>query len=441
MTLYQIIKSLQNAEGNLAKEAILQQHKDNELFKLYMKAVYDVGINYYIKKVEVNPHHKGPHPITAHLINDLVATIAGRVLTGKAAIEGINHVMYNLDAEGQELLSLIFDRSIGANVGDTMVLNTWPDLYFIPPYMRCSKMDEKVREHYGTLPSFYVQTKRDGSFGYLSTTAIHTRQGSAYPQWLVKRLSFGLTSDEVLVGEMEVEKDGKLLSRKEGNGILNSVLKGADESEFEGYVFKYVAWDYLTADEYKAGKSDKPYFKRWYDLLSSLDRVTVLVTPVESVEVFSVAQANAVTKIKTKRGEEGAVWKTKDGLWRNSSSGTLDAVKVKVVFEVDMVITGYFEGKGKAKGMLGGVETASRDAKVQNKCGSGFSDKQRRELWEMRTELPGMILTMEANDILSARGKDTFSLSLPIAIELRFDKKVADSYEEIVAAFEAAKNT
>lgn len=33
MTLYQIIKSLQNANGNLEKQAILEANKENELLK------------------------------------------------------------------------------------------------------------------------------------------------------------------------------------------------------------------------------------------------------------------------------------------------------------------------------------------------------------------------------------------------------------------------
>lgn len=37
MTLYEIIKALQAASGSNAKTTILEQHKDNELLKDYLK--------------------------------------------------------------------------------------------------------------------------------------------------------------------------------------------------------------------------------------------------------------------------------------------------------------------------------------------------------------------------------------------------------------------
>ena len=39
MKLYDIVKSLQEAQGNLNKQSILMQYKENELFKEYMRAV------------------------------------------------------------------------------------------------------------------------------------------------------------------------------------------------------------------------------------------------------------------------------------------------------------------------------------------------------------------------------------------------------------------
>lgn len=457
MSLYDIVKSLQSAQGSIEKQAILDANKDNPLFKSFMKATYDVGLSYYMKKIPAVPA-AGMGDMDQELLDHIVKVIAGRELTGSAAIAMMKATKAVLTPEGQELLTLLIDRSIGASVGDTMVLKTWPGLYFIPPYMRCASMSEAAREAFAEEESFYVQTKRDGSFAYAQRSfegcRVVTRQGGTYPQWFADRMTSGIPYGMVLVGEMEVYTYAPdnaanlvLMSRKDGNGVLNSVLKGADESEFAGYVFKYVAWDTLTAIEFADRKSDRPLDERWNELefTVNMSHSTGHMGQVElsdNVEVKSVAEAKAIHLARVAAGCEGTVWKRKKGLWKNTSSGTMDVVKVKVVAEAEFVVTDYYEGKGKAKGMLGGFTIMTRCGKMKCNMGSGFSQKQRQEIWDAIQcgETPiGWIITAEFNDITTARNKDTVSLSLPIFIEHRFDRTLADTLERVYEQFESAK--
>lgn len=444
MTLYEIVKALQAVSGNNEKLAILEANKDNELFKAYMKAVYDVGVNYYVTKLPTGTTPGDLATMDQEYLDWLELSVKERSFAGKKGKELLKITLSTFDAEGCELFGYIIDRSIGAKVGDTMVLATWPGLYFIPPYMRCASMDEKARERFDKEERFFVQPKRDGSFAYLNTGRIVTRQGSCYPDWFVARMSAGLDENEVLVGEMEVYRDGKLLSRKEGNGILNSVLQGADKSDFFGCDFKYVAWDMLSLGEFEQGYSGRPYEERLQgveDLVLRLEAngYTTAVELIRTHEVTSVAEAKAIHTALTAAGLEGSVWKIVTGVFKDTSSGSKDNVKVKIVFEAEYRIVGSFEGKGKAKGMLGGLTVETECSQLTNDCGTGFSDKQRRDLWAIREQLPGMIATLEANDISTARGKTTFSLSLPVFIELRYDRTVADTLERVLEQFEAAK--
>ncbi len=451
MSLYEIIKALQNASGNLAKTAILEANRENELFKAYMKAVYDVGISYYATKLPTGVTPGNLATMDQEYLDWLTKAVRERVFVGNAGKALLKVTLATFDAEGGELFQYIIKRSIGASVGDTMVLDTWPGLYFIPPYMRCSSMSEKAREQLAKEDSFYVQVKRDGSFAYLNPGRVCTRQGSCYPDWFVGTLTAGMGNNEVLVGEMEVyqrESDNAaklvLMSRKEGNGVLNSILQGADENEFAGYQFKYVAWDCLSLGEFEAGRSDRPYERRLKELEISLSEglYSPSIELVENWEVKSVAEAKRIHTGLTARGLEGSVWKRKQGIWKDTSSGTIDAVKVKVVAEAEFVVTGYYEGKGKDKGALGGLSITTRCGKMKCNVGSGFSGKQRKEIWEaiLRGETPeGWIITAEFNDITTARGKDTVSLSLPIFIEQRFDRTEADTLERVYEQFEAAK--
>jgi len=446
---YTIVKSLQTAQGNLAKQAILDANKGNENFKAYMKAVYDVGINYYQSKLPKGYEKLGDG--TAEFgVQDLfmMEELAKRRYTGHEAISRLAGHASALNTEGRELLSLMVKRSIGASVGDTMVLKTWPDLYFIPPYQRCSLLDAKARERFGKLKRFYVQTKADGSFAYVIKRKDHsvdviTRQGSKYPRWFAEMLTNGMEPGTVVVGELLVGEafegpEDVMLDRKTANGILNSCLKDGDGLGTHRTVHVQ-AWDMLTQEEFEAGKSSRPYEERLKTMqscpyFSMTFRIQIIYTAI----VSSLEEAFAIYQEHLQRGLEGCIIKDPASLWKDGTAK--DMVKLKIKFQVEMRVKRLYEGTGKAAGMLGGAELESEDGGIVNDCGSGFDDKQRKEFWDNPNMLLDRIVMVEANDITTSRdGKKKPALSLPIFCEVRYDKVVADTTERIYAQLEAAK--
>lgn len=451
MRIYEIVKSLQTAPGNIAKQVILDANKDNELFRAYMKAVYDVGINYYQKKLPKPMEMaecKTPSGLDMALLRELQDVIAGRKYTGRGAIEWFAEVLWTLDAEGRELLGYIIDRKIGASVGDTMVLKTWPDLYFIPPYQRCSLLDKKARERFGKLTRFYVQTKADGSFAYVvkrldGTVDVITRQGSKYPQWFAEKLAYGLAPGKVLVGELLVSEKivglgMQSLDRKTANGLLNSALKDGEKFDLSKYSVQMEAWDLLTQQEFEDGKSNRAYEERLDSLNYEVDKLPGHVTVIYTKEVSSLDEAFAIYQEHLQRGLEGCIIKDPASLWKDGTAK--DIVKLKIKFMVDMRCVDMYEGEGKAAGMLGGIYIQSEDGGIYCACGSGFNDKDRAFYWENRNSIIGFIVEIEANDITQSRDeRKKPSLSLPIFCGVRLDKTVADTTERVYAQLEAAK--
>jgi ATP-dependent DNA ligase len=455
MSLYAIIKSLQETQGNNAKLEILQANKDNDLLKAYMKAVFDPAVNYWQTKMpKIDPGFTGDREFELIDILFMVDRLAGRVLTGNDAKSALAGHASALNAEGRELMGHIIKRKIDkSNVGETMVLKTWPGLFFIPPYMRCSSMSEKVVEHYRKLGHFYVQPKRDGSFAYgvndEGKYGLCTRQSNYYPEWFADLVLHGLPGNAVLIGELEVYENlpcssaYMLLDRKTGNGILTSIERGADSSEFTNYRFRYVAWDYLWLDEWKSGKSDRQYFDRLEELAGLLNHSHLsCVELIETHEVSSVEEAFRINTRLTAAGKEGSVWKTISGKWRDTDSGTKDMVKLKVKFQADYDVIGYYEGEGKAAGMLGGITVASKCRKLISNCGTGFSDEARINFFKMFNEhgTDGLIAEIEANDVIDSKDRpDVLALSLPVFMELRRDKKDADTLERVIEQRDAAR--
>lgn len=446
MTLYEIIKALQSASGSNAKTAILEQNKGNELLKAYLKATYDPSLSYYQKAVPKYGKPSGRQVGFCHMdIDHAIWSFAQRNVTGEAAKRCMQKwVEDQYSVEDQELCRLLISRSVGAGVGDTMILRVWPDLYFIPSYQRCSLITPKIKKHFDSLDEIIVQKKSDGQFCYLVVPKDKepwgcSRNGSRYPAWLVKRLLSGASerSGNVFIGELlvSIKRTGNHLNRQTGNGHYNSILKGADEEEFAGLDFFMETWDMLPVEDFEAGLCKWPYHERFEGMKNLVEwsHDNMYVTNTHFVK--DLEQAYAINAGYLLEGFEGSVIKDGSSEWRNHTSQL--NVKLKVVFEIDLLVTGMTEGTGKASGMMGSLTVESSCGGLKCDVGTGYSDSLRKRFW---AENPvGTIITVKANDVMSNRASDVKSLFLPVYVDERLDKTVADSLERVMAQLAAAK--
>lgn len=448
MTLYEIIKALQDAptKGG-GKKAVLEAHKGNQELAAYLKAVYDPRLNYYITKLPAEGKvYVSERDLSEDDVQDLIENLSTRNISGKAAKEFLSAKAAALNVLGKELLAYIIGRDIKAGVGESTILEYFPGLFYIPPYQRCASMSVDLKEKFGAMPYFFVQSKSDGQFAYaikpthgsfgINENQLMTRTGSLYPEWLADALTQTMQAGYVAMGELLVYRDGVVLDRKTGNGILNSILSG-DGSSFNHATDEvmYLAWDMVTEAEFNAGRSDRPYKERWVDIYSK-----TMLNCIPHWRVSSIIEANNLQRVHTAEGKEGTVWKNPDMPWRDCSSGDKNMMKAKTVFEAEYKIAGAFEGTGKYTGMLGGFDMETSDGFIKFSVGSGFNDEQRKALWSQGADAcNGLIATCEGNDIVTSKGKCTESIFLPIFIEIRYDKKEADSRNKVWEQFEAAK--
>ena len=101
--------------------------------------------------------------------------------------------------------------------------------------------------------------------------------------------------------------------------------------------------------------------------------------------------------------------------------------------ECDLEIIAVEEGTGKYAGKLGAVvcRSGSEDGKFLTvSVGSGFNDAHRDNLWSIRDSLIGKIVAVKYNMRIKNKAGEE-SLFLPIFVEVRDDKDVADSLSDI----------
>lgn len=432
MTLHEIIKALQETQGSNAKRAILEDNKENEDLRDYLKAVYDPSLNYFITEKtypEVVGYSDG-HDFTVNHIGEFIYQLSDRNKTGNAAKDWLKSVLRYFNNEQQYLIKLMLLKDIKAGISVSTINKVWPKLIFEQAYQRCSLPKDVKLNEWPWEKGIYSQVKMDGMYAAVSGTQVITRNGSVFPYDLLPEqfkieMSKYIPEDTELNGELIVKRGGgEILSRKEGNGLLNSLLQGT--SLPENYSLHYVAWDW---------QDDETVYSKRLSILDDLLGDGDFFSVVECRKVYSYEEAVQHFQAMLSQGQEGTVLKHPDGLWKDGTSK--HQVKFKIEADVDLICTGIIEGTGKYEGMLGALQLQSACGRLKVDCGTGFTDKQRKELFECPPV--GKVVEIKANDLLTKEGSDILSLFLPVFKCVRIDKDVADDVERIKSIFDSAK--
>ena len=115
-----------------------------------------------------------------------------------------------------------------------------------------------------------------------------------------------------------------------------------------------------------------------------------------------------------RKGEEGIIVKKIDAPYEFKRSNYW--LKFKNKDTLDVKITGYYAGeKGtKYENTLGGLILDYNGSELR--CGSGFTDEERDEIWKIRKDLNGMVC-----EISYMEETKTGSLRHPVFERFRFD--------------------
>ena len=436
MSILSIIKELQSTSGTNAKIEILKSIVGTEFeqtFKEVCVYALDGRINYWITDF------KDPDICTGDLnlddLFDTLTSISKREVTGHAAKDKLVETLSYMRSDDVDVARLIIKRDLECGVGAKTINKVWPNLIYIHPYMRCSSYSAKNLQNI-TLPA-YSQTKADGSYtdiivDRIKQTVTYQSRSGEYKNYGTEEMNIDLLEMSkdvpfdkfVLQGEALVEQDGRILARETGNGILNS-----DDCVNAKIIFDL--WDIVEYAAWIKGKDNASYEQRLNTLNkmiwdSSTDRfqtieTRIVNTPEEIIEHFEQNISN---------GLEGTVLKDKNGVWANTTSK--HQVKVKIIAEAEFVIKDYIEGTGKNVDKLGAFVVETSDGLLRTRVGGGYTDKQREQYWDRKEMLIGTVMTVRFNNIVKNQDDEAlYSLFLPRHIELRKDKKEADTLERV----------
>ena len=439
-----IIDELASTSKRNEKIAILERNKNNTLLQRVLFYALDPSITFGIEKIpDYNTVVGGLFDRPALSLNyslDKLDAFVNREVTGNAAIERLSSILSEVTKEDADVLVKIIERDLRCGVGASTVNKVWPELIYVHPYCRCSSLNEKTLAQI-KYPAF-SQVKMDGMYIDIivnaGTVTYMSRNGHVlelnsdlYDPYFLKYFE-----GNVLQGELTVlDNQGDTLLREESNGLINS-----DDIPFAD--LRFTLWDMIDFNEFQQKKSTETYEERFSDLediiYGAFDHgdipLQVNVVPTEIVQNFSEAVDHFKECIGG--GLEGTLLKSNDMIWANTTSKK--AIKMKVIFDIEMQIVAFNEGSGKDKGKLGSFTCQTSDGKIEVGVGTGLKDVERQQFWDEQNELMGAIITVRSNGIMDKYEDKPASLFLPRFVEIRYDKTEADDMPRVQEQYDAA---
>lgn len=406
----------------------LKENYNDETLRRILSLTLDPFTQFYQRKIPKYSNSDNPS-LTIDQSLDMLFPLSNREVTGNKAIEYLSKLLSNLSISDSKVIERIISKDLKCGVSTSTVNSVWSSLIPEYPCMLCSPFEDKLIKKI-KFPA-YVQEKSDGMrFNAIvddGKCEFRSRNGKEID--LLGHLSKEFISmangmSVVFDGELLVKSnDGSFLPRKESNGILNKANKGTINDSEASKVIALV-WDMIPYIYFIEGLYNKPYTERFNNLKSSIEEISSdCVILSENILVNTVDEAKVIFDKKLSEGKEGIILKDSNGIWENKRAK--HQIKFKAELECDLVIKSIKEGTGKYEGMIGAIECESSDGVIKVSVGSGFSDDQRKNF-----DIIGKIAAIKYNErIKSVDGSE--SLFLPILIEIREDKEVADSSTNI----------
>lgn len=452
--LLEAIHTLRETKGTNAKKEVLTQIlKENPDMVDFLQYVYDPLLSYYRTKFLPNAF---PRMLSRSVVGswdqvyDVLDQMSERTLSGQKADHELSKAATNIHPDYHELIQMILDRDIKAGIAEKGINAAFNAaggtgrLINVLPYHRYDNMTIDLLKKMDFRRGVYSQLKSDGMFAniicrYGKEPEIRSRSGSLIAGGSVDNLSLVFkdiiydagVGESVFHGELLVVdlKQNTILPRAVGNGKLNSVIQTGEPLP-EQFQVIYRVWDIVPYEKwFNAERVDIPYEAR-YNIISQMFDDDGLVQVQETRVVHSFAEAVEHFKDALSRKEEGTICKAADMPWEDGTSS--QGLKLKMEIECDLEIIGFnpADAKGKHSKTFGSLLCKTSDSLLIVGV-SGISDDLRKYMWEHQDEFLGKIAAVLSNGVQDKTDDALKSLFLPRLVEVRTDKKVANTLAEV----------
>lgn len=456
MTIKKILDEIAAEGGTNMKMEILRKYSDDPILRRVLWLANSRRAKFYIKQIP--PHTPAPQSLVKlHEAIQGLEVLRNRVVTGHDAQQHLAEILSDLDEEDGTVIKRIIDKDLRIGMGTTNINKVIPGLIEETPYMGAKAYSKDLLTKLLSSGAAISQLKMDGRYANAiirhGEVELESRQGeTTYLTGATFLEELENLPNCVLNGELTMEpiKEGVPVNRYESNGIIASLVsilgkadKGEDvhkerekffneynmSPEFALSRIRYTVWDMISVEEYFAFKSNIPYHQRLKNLEIFLEENPCSMVSIVTMKyVTTVGEAMAHFQEQINQGHEGTIVKSLSGQWKDGKP--THQIKIKLDITFDLRITGFRYGTGKNSHVISTVEAESEDGLLKT-APTGIPEKTMKWITENQDSLLGKILEVKCSGV-SQNEKGEYSTLHPVFNEIRDDKSVADTLQQIL---------
>lgn len=436
LTVVEILETIENTQGKLAKQAILAEHANNDLLKEVFRLVQHPYINFYLGKVPKVKNAGGEAaPKDSHLVAmlDALQKCINRDVTGNAARALVADTLVPMTDLEFKWASRIILRKMRTGIGEGSVEKTWPGLVPSFKVALADKVEwEILDKKAGTIKILTkinypvrcepkwdgyrcIVVKKNGVVTMFSRSGTETETAPTVKAWLQEHM----LDSWVL--------DGELIDSNNWNDTASVVSSRKNKKSDK--TLSFFVWDCMPLDVWVSQGVSKKFSERLKDIPKALGgRTSGPVKIAEGNIVYNEKELLSYYNECLTKGYEGIMVKVMDAVYEFDRSEVM--LKLKPVADYDGVVVGVGLGREGTKWEKSFTTLMVRFpwSTHLTRVVTGTDDNEKLYIDSMRDKLIGTPLTLEGSPILGEDGKVRF----PVFIKWRQPSDCAPEVRKLI---------
>lgn len=382
---WKVIQDLRRTRGLNAKKNILSIYPEIQPYIFY---TYNPFLQYNVSVL--SGEGTGDSDFTDETW-DLLDRLHNRAISGNAAKNAIRKHLGTLNYASMQVFACIINKSFDIGLGVKSINEVFPNS--LPTFdIQLAKPVDWKRVKFPC----YISPKLDGLRALFINGKFYSRRGHEL-QGLTQlsKQCIEIFGNEALDGEL--------------------MIPGTHFDEISGKVRSFKEAPEVTYNVFDFPWSSAHFYQRYGRLTEKLCPCPIIPSQVVLVPHYYIESQKEALHLYDRyrrEGYEGAMLKSKDGLYQNAR--TWDWQKIIETVCEDLKVIGTFEGEGKYEGLVGGIYVDHNGVKVA--VGGGLSDRQRMVWSDDPDEILGRMVEIAFQEV-TPQG----SLRHPRLVQVRGD--------------------
>ena len=380
MKINKIFESISNTSKRTEKEKILKEN-DSTLLRKILEYTYNPYKQYNVVKFsEQDTKENKEDPELWEDLFKLLDRLDSREVTGNSAVSEVETLIGKADEEAAQWMTRVIQRHLNIGITASTINKVFDGIIPVFKVQLAHKFEEKRVEKEKLVAT---EPKLDGvrciAIVKNGHANLYSRNGKSlsdnYQTTIIADIE-NMASDGLI--PKDVVFDGELM----GSDFTKTVSQIHRKSNVDITSHFYNVFDWVPYEDWV---SQKPTL----DCQETREKLEDMGLEAHSTylklvqrDIVPPSKIKAMHDVYVKQGYEGAMIKTLRSKYKFGRGHNVK--KLKDFYDIDLEVVSFEEGTGKYNGMLGAIVVKNKNVLVN--VGSGFTDEDRKKIWEHRSD-------------------------------------------------------